>query len=188
MVRFAEEKFVNMLSTAGIDFKTKKLTINQKEVTLQIWDTAGQERFKTITQAYYRGAMGIVLIYDVTNKASLQDIRYWMGNIHQHANQSVQKLLVGNKIDASELRQVTTEEGAAMAAEFKIPFLEASAKDGVRVDDMFTSIATDIVNNMDIFAPQKSPVPLVPPKPADTAPVDLGKRPSSSSSGPCACT
>lgn len=178
-----------------IDFKTKKLTVRGKEITLQIWDTAGQERFKTITQAYYRGAMGIVLIYDVTNKTTLQNIRYWMGNIAQHANQSVRKLLVGNKIDAADQRQVSTAEGAAMAEEFKIPFLEASAQSGDGVEHMFTSIAADICDNMDKFTPAapKSPPPAAgstagagaqSPAGADK-PVDLNKKSDPKPGGGC---
>jgi len=155
MMRFADEKFVNnMISTAGVDFKNKKILIGTDEITLQIWDTAGQERFKTITQAYYRGAMGIVLVYDVTHKNSLQNVKYWMSNLAQHANQNVRKLIVGNKIDMT--REVSTEEGKAMAEEFKIPYIEASAKTGGNVEDIFVSVAREILANWELFAPPRS--------------------------------
>jgi len=119
-------------------------------VNLQIWDTAGQERFKTITQAYYRGAMGIILVYDVTDKKSLENIRYWMSNIATHANQNVRKLLVGNKIDMN--KEVSTEEAKAVSDELKIPFIEVSAKTNERVQDAFQLIGQEIVRNIDQFA------------------------------------
>jgi len=155
MLRFAESKYdVAMTSTAGVDFKTKKVKLGgSDEVTLQIWDTAGQERFKTITQAYYRGAMGIVLVYDCTDRKSLANIKYWMSNIQTHANQKVQKLIVGNKIDREDIRQVSYAEGKAVADAFtpKIPFMEASAFSSEHVDDIFVTLAKSVIENIDYF-------------------------------------
>jgi len=154
-MRFADQKFYNnMISTAGVDFKNKKVMRDNEEITLQIWDTAGQERFKTITQAYYRGAMGIVLVYDVTDRKSFTNVKYWMSNLSQHANQNVRKLIVGNKIDME--REVTTEEGKCMADEFKIPFIESSAKTGGNVEEIFVSVAREIISNWDLFTPARS--------------------------------
>jgi len=94
------------LQTIGIDFKIKTVEIEGKRIKLQIWDTAGQERFRTITTAYYRGAMGILLVYDVTDENSFQNIRNWVRNIDQHAAEGVEKVLIGNKADMKD-QQVT---------------------------------------------------------------------------------
>ena len=121
------------------------MEIDGKRVKLQIWDTAGQERFRTITTAYYRGAMGILLVYDVSDEKSFENVRGWMRNIEQHASSSVNKILIGNKCDVSEeKRAITKARGQALADEFGIPFFETSAKASVNVEDAFMTIAGDI--------------------------------------------
>ncbi|GAB4817579.1 hypothetical protein N2152v2_004625 [Parachlorella kessleri] len=135
--------------SGGIDFKLRKILIDGKWVKLQIWDTAGQERFRTITSAYYRGAMGILLVYDVTDEASFSNIRNWMKNIEQHASDNVVKVLVGNKCDMDESkRAVPYSRGQALADEFKLQFFETSAKNNVNVDEVFQSIARDIITRL----------------------------------------
>lgn len=132
-----------------IDFKIKKILLDNKWVKLQIWDTAGQERFRTITSAYYRGAMGILLVYDVTDEASFNNIRNWMRNIEQHASDNVNKILVGNKSDiAEEKRAVPYSKGQALADEYKIQFFETSAKDNINVEEVFMSIAKDVMQRL----------------------------------------
>ncbi|KAI5441312.1 hypothetical protein KIW84_010684 [Lathyrus oleraceus] len=112
---------------------------------LQTWDTAGQERFRTITTAYYRGAMGILLVYDVTDKASFNNIRNWVRNIEQHASDNVNKILVGNKANMDESkRAVPTSKGQVLADEYGIKFFETSAKTNMNVAEVFFSIARDI--------------------------------------------
>ena len=102
----------NFKPTIGADFANKEVKLDDgRSCVLQIWDTAGQERFRTITTAYYRGAMGILLVYDVTDETSFNNIRNWMRNIEQHAQETVNKILVGNKCDMEDRRQVTFEEG-----------------------------------------------------------------------------
>ncbi len=116
---------------------------------LQIWDTAGQERFRTITTAYYRGAMGILLVYDVSDEKSFENVRGWMRNIEMHASSNVNKILIGNKCDVSEEKRViSTARGQALADEFGIPFAETSAKSGVNVTEAFMKIAGDIRSRM----------------------------------------
>uniref|UniRef100_A0A383VMM6 Uncharacterized protein n=1 Tax=Tetradesmus obliquus TaxID=3088 RepID=A0A383VMM6_TETOB len=150
LLRFSEDSFTpSFITTIGIDFKIKKIFLDNKWVKLQIWDTAGQERFRTITSAYYRGAMGILLVYDVTDEASFNNIRNWMRNIEQHASDNVNKVLVGNKSDmADEKRAVPVARGQALAAEYNMRFFETSAKDNLNVEEVFTSIAKDVMQRL----------------------------------------
>merc|ERR1711881_209752 len=98
LVRYADDDFnESFITTWGIDFKIKTIELDGKRIKLQIWDTAGQERFRTITTAYYRWAMGILLVYDITDEQSFANIRNWMRQIQQHASDSVNKVLLGNK-------------------------------------------------------------------------------------------
>jgi Ras-related protein Rab-8A len=91
----------------SIDFKIKSLAVDDKKLKLQIWDTAGQERFRTITTAYYKGAMGILLVYDVTDERSFQNVKNWMRQIEQHASENVNKVLIGNKCDVPASERVS---------------------------------------------------------------------------------
>ncbi|KAH7297212.1 hypothetical protein KP509_26G059100 [Ceratopteris richardii] len=146
LLRFAEDSFTtSFITTIGIDFKIKTIELDGKRVKLQIWDTAGQERFRTITTAYYRGAMGILLVYDVTDKATFDNVRNWIKNIEQHAAENVNRVLIGNKADMDpSKRAVTTAEGQALADEFGLKFFETSAKTNLNVENAFYTIARDI--------------------------------------------
>jgi len=149
LVRFADDSFSqSFIATIGIDFKIRSVELDGKRVKLQIWDTAGQERFKTITTAYYRGAMGILLVYDVTNEESFSNIASWMRAIEQHASDSVNKVLLGNKADTSgplvSQRRVSTERGQRLAGEYGLQFFEVSAKSNVNIEQAFFTIARDI--------------------------------------------
>eukprot|EP00199_Chlamydomonas_sp_CCMP681_P006848 CAMPEP_0119104626 /NCGR_PEP_ID=MMETSP1180-20130426/2794_1 /TAXON_ID=3052 ORGANISM="Chlamydomonas cf sp, Strain CCMP681" /NCGR_SAMPLE_ID=MMETSP1180 /ASSEMBLY_ACC=CAM_ASM_000741 /LENGTH=287 /DNA_ID=CAMNT_0007089445 /DNA_START=216 /DNA_END=1083 /DNA_ORIENTATION=- len=151
LLRFADDSFTSsFITTIGIDFKTRKVPIKDKVIKLQIWDTAGQERFRTITSAYYRGAMGILLVYDVTDEGSFNNIRNWMRNIEQHASDTVNKILVGNKCDmADEKRAVQYSKGKALADEYGIRFFETSAKTKLNVEEVFTAIARDVMDRLE---------------------------------------
>jgi len=131
----------NYISTIGVDFKIRKIELENKSIKLQIWDTAGQERFRTITKSYYRGSNGIVVVYDITDRESFETVQHWMAEIDNHASADVCRLLVGNKSDLSDKRAVKTEEGEALARQFGIPFLETSAKESINVENMFTTMA-----------------------------------------------
>ncbi|KAI0553682.1 ras-domain-containing protein [Xylaria curta] len=145
LLRFSEDSFTpSFITTIGIDFKIRTIELDGKRVKLQIWDTAGQERFRTITTAYYRGAMGILLVYDVTDQRSFENIRTWFANVEQHATEGVNKILIGNKCDWEEKRVVSTEQGEALANELGIPFLEVSAKSNINIDKAFYNLAADI--------------------------------------------
>ena len=132
-----------------IDFKIRTIEMDGKRVKLQIWDTAGQERFRTITQAYYRGAMGILLIYDVTNANTWKNVRNWVRNIADNAPQTVNKILIGNKADMKpEMRQVSTAQGQSLADEYGMKFFETSARTGVNVAEAFLTLATDVKDRL----------------------------------------
>lgn len=157
LLRFSDDSFTpSFITTIGIDFKIKKILLDSKWIKLQIWDTAGQERFRTITSAYYRGAQGILLVYDVTDEASFNNIRNWMRNIEQNAQGNVNKILVGNKSDmAEEKRAVPYSKGQALADEYKIQFFETSAKDNLNVEEVFTSIAKDVMQRLQVETTDK---------------------------------
>ncbi|CAG8682171.1 11444_t:CDS:2, partial [Cetraspora pellucida] len=145
LLRFSDDSFTpSFITTIGIDFKIRTIELDGKRIKLQIWDTAGQERFRTITTAYYRGAMGILLVYDVTDERSFNNIRNWFSNIEQHASEGVNKILIGNKCDWVEKKAITKEQGQQLADEFKIKFLETSAKANINVEEAFFTLARDI--------------------------------------------
>ncbi|KAI9533261.1 Ras- protein Rab-13 [Dissostichus eleginoides] len=146
IIRFAEDNFNSTyISTIGIDFKVKTIEVEGKKVKLQVWDTAGQERFKTITTAYYRGAMGIVLVYDITDEKSFENIQNWMKSITENASAGVSRMLLGNKCDIEAKRKVSRETGEKLAKDHGIRFFETSAKSSINVDESFLALALDIL-------------------------------------------
>lgn len=148
LLRFVEDKFnPSFITTIGIDFKIRTIEIDGKRIKLQVWDTAGQERFRTITTAYYRGATGIILVYDVTDERTFDNIRNWSQTVHNHANDDTQLILVGNKKDEVDLRTVSFEQGENLARELGIPFLEASAKTNDNVEELFFKLVGIIQEN-----------------------------------------
>ncbi|XP_048871116.1 ras-related protein Rab-26 isoform X1 [Brienomyrus brachyistius] len=146
LVRFKDGAFLagSFISTVGIDFRNKVLNIDGAKVKLQIWDTAGQERFRSVTHAYYRDAHALLLLYDVTNKSSFDNMQAWLTEIHEYAQQDVVLMLLGNKADAAHERVVKREEGERLAKEYGVPFMETSAKSGLNVELAFTAIAKEL--------------------------------------------
>ena len=122
---------------AGIDFKILNLQLEGKSVKLQVWDTAGQERFRTITQSYYKGANGIVLAYDTTCMASFNNMGAWLGQIDQHANEDVLKIVVATKCDLTDRQQVSKEMGEAFAREHNVSLFYTSAATGTNIAEAF---------------------------------------------------
>ena len=122
--------------------------MDHKIIKLQIWDTAGQERFRTITSSYYRGAHGIIVVYDVTDKESFNHVPEWLNEIEKYACENVNKLLFGNKSDLTAKRVVSTEQGKEFAESQGIEFLETSAKEATNVEQAFLTLATQIKTRM----------------------------------------
>jgi len=145
LLRFADNTYTDSyISTIGVDFKIRTVEIDGKTVKLQIWDTAGQERFRTITSSYYRGAHGIIVVYDVTDKVSFNNVKQWLGEIDRYACQSVNKLLVGNKDDLEMKKVVDTNEAKDFAESLGISFLETSAKSSKNVEEAFLTMTRQI--------------------------------------------
>jgi len=140
------------------DFKHVTLTIDGKRVKVQIWDTAGQERFRNITQNYYRKAQGTLLVYDVTNRESFKSVDGWMTTIQQHAGDSINKILVGNKLDCEAQRVVQTHEGDALAKKYNIKFFETSAKTQQNVTG--ASLLSPLPSPLPLFSLLTPPTPL----------------------------
>lgn len=138
----------NYTCTIGVDFKIKTIDIQDKRVKLQIWDTAGQERFRPITSCYFRGAHGCLVVYDITNRESFLHVRTWIHDFREQnrVENARNVILIGNKKDAEESRTVSYEEGQEMAQAIGANFLEASAKSGFKVAEMFVTLAQDILS------------------------------------------
>jgi len=150
LFRFSDDAFnASFISTIGIDFKIRTIELDDKKIKLQIWDTAGQERFRTITTAYYRGAMGILLVYDITSMKSFENIKIWIKNIEQHASEDVEKMILGNKCDMDDKRVVSKEQGEQLAKEYGVRFMETSAKADINVEEAFMTIARAIKKKID---------------------------------------
>ncbi|CAI0530408.1 unnamed protein product [Linum tenue] len=133
LLRFADDSYLDSyISTIGVDF----------------WDTAGQERFRTITSSYYRGAHGIIVVYDVTDQESFNNVKQWLNEIDRYASENVNKLLVGNKSDLTANKVVSYETAKAFADEIGIPFMETSAKNASNVEDAFMAMSAAIKTRM----------------------------------------
>ncbi|XP_047095623.1 ras-related protein RABD2c-like [Lolium rigidum] len=164
LLRFADDAYVDTyISTIGVDFKIRTVELDGKSVKLQIWDTAGQERFRTITSSYYRGAHGIIIVYDVTDRESFNNVKQWLSEIDRYASDSVCKLLVGNKCDLVDSKVVDTEEAKAFAESLGMTFLETSAKESINVETAFLTMSSEIKKrtaSQPAAAERKSTVPL----------------------------
>ncbi|KAL3323377.1 hypothetical protein AABB24_037820 [Solanum stoloniferum] len=147
LARFARDEFYpNSKSTIGVEFQTQKLDINGKEVKAQIWDTAGQERFRAVTSAYYRGAVGALLVYDISRRLTFENIGRWLNELQTHSDMNVVTILVGNKSDLKHAREVTTAEGKSLAEAQGLFFIETSALDSSNVAVAFQTVVKEIYN------------------------------------------
>ena len=147
LIRYTEDTFQDVyLSTIGMDCKYKDVILEEdKSIRLQIWDTAGQDRFRSITKNLYKGAAGIMLIYDITNRNTFDNVKKWVNSIKEEVTSKVVIVLVGNKIDLDKKRQVQTDEGEQIAEEFDMPFFECSALTGENINSAFETLAKKLV-------------------------------------------
>ena len=146
LFRFVENVWDDsFVPTIGVDFKLKTMEVNGKKVKLQIWDTAGQERFKNITASYYRGGNGVLVVYDITDRDSFENLNSWLIEIEKNANKNVYKLLIGNKCDLEDKRKVTYQEGKDFATSNGMQFIETSAKTDTKVKDAFEMLTQEII-------------------------------------------
>ncbi|CAH8861563.1 unnamed protein product [Trichobilharzia szidati] len=149
LFRYADDSFTSaFVSTVGIDFKVKTIFRQDKRVKLQIWDTAGQERYRTITTAYYRGAMGFILMYDITNEESFNAVQDWVTQIKTYSWDNAQVVLVGNKCDLVDDRAVSVDRGRHLAHQLGLEFFEASAKENINVRNVFERLVDIICDKM----------------------------------------
>ncbi|KAH3731521.1 Rab GTPase [Pelomyxa schiedti] len=145
LIRFADDTWTEThIATIGVDFKIKTLNCDGKVVKLQIWDTAGQERFRAIASSYYRAAQGIILVFDCTDMETYTSLPFWYGEIARYACENVNKLLVANKTDLVDRRVVQTSMAKDWADGMEIPFIEASAKANINVEEVFMQMARSI--------------------------------------------
>ncbi|CAL9112863.1 unnamed protein product [Musa textilis] len=143
--RFTRNEFsLESKSTIGVEFATRSIRVEDKVVKAQIWDTAGQERYRAITSAYYRGAVGALLVYDVTRHTTFENVERWMKELRDHTDSSIVIMLVGNKADLRHLRAVTVEDAKAFAERESTFFMETSALESTNVDNAFTEVLTQI--------------------------------------------
>ncbi|GLD95715.1 hypothetical protein PINS_up004393 [Pythium insidiosum] len=147
--RFTRNEFnLESKSTIGVEFATKSIQAEGKTIKAQIWDTAGQERYRAITSAYYRGAVGALLVYDITKHVSFENVERWLKELRDHADANTVIMLVGNKSDLRHLRAVSTEEAMAFAEKNNLAFIETSALEATGVDTAFQRILTEIYKLM----------------------------------------
>ncbi|UMM41321.1 hypothetical protein L5515_017633 [Caenorhabditis briggsae] len=153
LIRYKDGAFLNnnFISTVGIDYRNKLINMGDKKVKLQIWDTAGQERFRSVATSYYRDADALLLVYDIANRQSFDNVRDWLSHIKEHGKEAVQVTLVGNKCDLP--RVVQADEGRRLAEENGIPFMETSAKTGQNVDRAFLGLAERMIKMKYGFVP-----------------------------------
>ena len=156
ILRYSDNKFTkHQMSTVGIDFKIKVIEYKTKQIKLIIWDTAGQERFRNITNQYYNGADGIILIYDVTNRNSFNNVTYWINQIASKSDRTkIGLILVGNKTDDEKSRVITKEEGEILGKNNEIDFMETSAFTNYNINECFDCVIDQIFKKKGIVIEQ----------------------------------
>jgi small GTP-binding protein len=147
--RFASDKFdINSKATIGVEFVYKTLKINKEVIKVEVWDTAGQERYRAITSSYYKGAKGAIIVYDITNEDSFNNVESWMNEVTKKGKTDMQFLLVGNKKDLINDRKVTEQKGIDKAKELNMNLFEASALEKTNVNEAFNYLVKEIYLNI----------------------------------------
>ncbi|KAF0989486.1 hypothetical protein HZS_3431 [Henneguya salminicola] len=145
LLQFTDKRFQPVHDlTIGVEFGSRVINIDNKDIKLQIWDTAGQESFRSITRSYYRGAAGALLVYDITRRETFSHLVTWLDDVRQHASPNIVIMLIGNKCDLEDKREVKREEGEAFSREYGLIFMETSAKAATNVEDSFIGMAKEI--------------------------------------------
>nr|XP_043609897.1 ras-related protein RABA5c-like [Erigeron canadensis] len=147
--RYARNEFnLHSKATIGVEFQTQSMEIEGKEVKAQIWDTAGQERFRAVTSAYYRGAVGALIVYDISRSGTFESVDRWLEELNTHSETTVARMLVGNKLDLENIRAVSVEDGKNLAEKHGLFFMETSALDSTNVKTAFEMVIREIYNNV----------------------------------------
>ncbi|CAD8192327.1 unnamed protein product [Paramecium pentaurelia] len=147
--RFLKNEFIlDSKPTIGVEFSTKTINVQNKTVKCQIWDTAGQERYRAITNAYYRGAVGAFVCYDVTREITFRNTEKWLSEIKEYAPKNIVIMMIGNKIDQTNNRIVRSGEAAKLCEQHKIGYIETSAQNGQNVEEAFSNLVSEIFNSM----------------------------------------
>eukprot|EP00792_Barthelona_sp_PAP020_P005569 TRINITY_DN2709_c0_g1_i1.p1 TRINITY_DN2709_c0_g1~~TRINITY_DN2709_c0_g1_i1.p1 ORF type:complete len:232 (+),score=72.38 TRINITY_DN2709_c0_g1_i1:49-696(+) len=183
--RFTQNTFCKETRpTIGVEFATRVVEIDGKSICGQVWDTAGQDQYRAIVSAFYRGALGAFIVYDITRRHSFESIKKWIEELNQYAAPSVKVLLVGNKVDMNYARAVKAEEGMALANSGGYDFLETSAKDDINIYEAFYSLMTKIYeSNKDVDVDDdKDDEPIAIPDG-----VDLSRSREEPNDEPCSC-
>lgn len=145
VLRFTENTFRSeSKATVGVEFAAKSVKIQKSVVKAQIWDTAGQERYRSVTSSYYRGAVGVILVYDITDRISFSHIPLWLEELRENVDSDCLIMLVGNKLDLSDQRQIYVRDGKSLAKKFGMAFIETSALDATGVDFAFTRLLEEV--------------------------------------------
>ena len=161
--RLVEDTFsTDSQSTIGVEFDSTMIDVDGQQVKLQIWDTAGQERFRSIAKAYFRNAVGVILVFDITERKTFDDVNMWLNDVHSLCDPTAVVLLIGNKSDLSTNRVVTLAEAEQFAQHHQLNYLETSAMDGSNVREAFVKVATQIYRK----GVKTPPKPTISPQPA----------------------
>lgn len=157
-MRFVDGVFLapdEISATIGVDFKVKVIDVEGKKYKLTIWDTAGQERFRTLTSSYYRGAQGVILVYDVSNRDSFNDLQTWFNELDTYcSSKEVVRMIVGNKVDKESSREVSRQEGQDLARKLQTLFVECSAKTKLGVQQAFDELVQQIIDTPSLWQKQ----------------------------------
>ncbi|GFZ20078.1 RAB GTPase homolog A5B [Actinidia rufa] len=147
--RFARDEFdLHSKATVGVEFQTQVMEVDGKEVKAQVWDTAGQERFRAVTSAYYRGAVGALIVYDISRRTTFDSVKRWLEELNTHCDTTVARMLVGNKCDLENIRDVSIDDGKSLAEEEGLFFIETSALDSTNVIASFEIVIREIYKNI----------------------------------------
>lgn len=149
------------IPTIGIDFQIKNLNINKKKVNVQIWDTTGEERYKILAKNCFNSSNGFIIVYDITNRKSYNNVNNWIEQINEFAPNHSKSVIFGNKNDLNESREVTLNEGKELVKKYNYKFFETSAKDGINIKEGFESLIKEIMNDaISIRATQRDTISL----------------------------